>query len=234
MRPGWTMPHRLRSWRAWYAHITLSMLALGLAVVRHPRPGRKKGTSGSEPGMIDYTLPEIPPPADRPRLALPPHPGHACSAWSNWRRKRQYQARACPLPLLPRAAMPSPKAGEDLSARWWGLAARGGAGRGARAALGPRAVAPFGGAWRSRACDGPRSWSGVLHRGHPVVKDALASTSGAEPGARNRGKNRESSPASMATVRPSTCWRRSGRGSRRKAREGGAVAVVVRGNRTGR
>jgi hypothetical protein len=61
---------------------------------RHPGQDRKRGTSASSPGMIGYTLPEI----RRLLMALiqasTPDPGHVWS-WSIWRRRRQYQARAC-------------------------------------------------------------------------------------------------------------------------------------------
>ena len=82
---------QVRSRRAWYAHITLSMLALagGQRV-----PGQKRGVGTSDPGMIGYTLPEI-----RKLLigliqARSPNPDGVWS-WSRWRRRRQYQARLC-------------------------------------------------------------------------------------------------------------------------------------------
>jgi hypothetical protein len=59
---------------------------------RGPGTGRKRGTGRSSPGMIGFTLPEV-------RRLLTgliqrhlPDPEHVL-AWSDWRRKRQYQAR---------------------------------------------------------------------------------------------------------------------------------------------
>ena len=50
--------YQVRSWRAWYAHITLSMLALAWLAASRAQ-ARKKGAGTSDPGMIGYTLPEI-------------------------------------------------------------------------------------------------------------------------------------------------------------------------------
>jgi hypothetical protein len=44
--------------------------------------------------MIGYTLAEIRRLLAKITLQQPPDPGHTWS-WSRWRRKRQYQARAC-------------------------------------------------------------------------------------------------------------------------------------------
>ena len=41
---------------------------------RQPGPGRKKGTGTSDPGMIGYTLPGDPPPADQPGPGLRTRP----------------------------------------------------------------------------------------------------------------------------------------------------------------
>jgi hypothetical protein len=85
--------YQVRSWRAWHAHITFVHARPGLAV-RQQGPGHKRGTGTSGPGMIGYTLPEI------RRLLISliqhylPEPEHVW-AWSNWRRRRQYQARVC-------------------------------------------------------------------------------------------------------------------------------------------
>ena len=49
--------YQVRTWRAWYAHITLSMLAL--AWLAASRLSGKWGTGTIDPGMIGYTLPEI-------------------------------------------------------------------------------------------------------------------------------------------------------------------------------
>jgi hypothetical protein len=47
--------YQVRTWRAWYAYITLSMLALAwLAASR--ATAVKKGAGTSDPGMIGYTL----------------------------------------------------------------------------------------------------------------------------------------------------------------------------------
>jgi len=85
--------YQVRSWRAWYAHITLSMLALAWLAASRAQ-ARKKGAGTSDPGMIGYTLPEI----RRLLISLiqrnAPDPEHVWS-WSRWRRRRQYQARLC-------------------------------------------------------------------------------------------------------------------------------------------
>jgi SRSO17 transposase len=83
--------YQVRSWRAWYAHITLSMLALAWLAASRAQ-AQKLGTGTSDPGMIGYTLPEI------RRLLISliqqyvPDPEDVWS-WSRWRRRRQYQAR---------------------------------------------------------------------------------------------------------------------------------------------
>ena len=78
--------YQVRSWRAWYAHITLSMLAL--AWLAASRAQAKKGIGTSDPGMIGYTVPEI----RRLMISLiqarAPDPEHVWS-WSRWRRRRQ-------------------------------------------------------------------------------------------------------------------------------------------------
>jgi SRSO17 transposase len=85
--------YQVRSWRAWYAHITLSMLALAWLAASRAQ-ARKKGAGTSDPGMIGYTLPEI----RRLLISLiqryAPDPEDVWS-WSRWRRRRQYQARLC-------------------------------------------------------------------------------------------------------------------------------------------
>ena len=85
--------YQVRSWRAWYAHITLSMLALvwlaaskAQAVKGEPAP--------ATPGMIGYTLPEIRRLLINLIQARAPDPEHVWS-WSRWRRRRQHQARLC-------------------------------------------------------------------------------------------------------------------------------------------
>ena len=57
-------------------------------------PGRKKGISASDPGMIGYTLPEIRRLLISLVQACAPDPGSVWR-WSRWRRRRQYQARLC-------------------------------------------------------------------------------------------------------------------------------------------
>jgi len=57
-----------------------------------PRP--KRGTGTSDPGMIGYTLAEIRRLLTRTSQQQPPNSEHTWS-WSRWRRRRQYQARAC-------------------------------------------------------------------------------------------------------------------------------------------
>ena len=84
--------YQVRSWRAWYAHITLSMLAL--AWLAASKAQAEKGIGATDPGLISYTLPEI----RRLLISLiqryAPDPGRVW-AWSYWRRRRQYQARLC-------------------------------------------------------------------------------------------------------------------------------------------
>ncbi len=85
--------YQVRSWRAWYAHITLSMLALAWLSASRAQ-AQKLGAGTSDPGMIGYTLPEI-----RRLLIIliqrhAPDPEDVWS-WSRWRRRRQYQARLC-------------------------------------------------------------------------------------------------------------------------------------------
>jgi hypothetical protein len=83
--------HQVRTWRAWYTDVTLSMLALAwLAAAR--AQAAKRGAGTSDPGMIRYTLAEIRRLLATITLQQPPDPGNAWS-WSRWRRKRQYQAR---------------------------------------------------------------------------------------------------------------------------------------------
>ena len=48
---------QVRTWRAWYAHITLSTLAL--AWLAASKAQAEKGIGTGEPGLISYTLPEI-------------------------------------------------------------------------------------------------------------------------------------------------------------------------------
>jgi SRSO17 transposase len=50
--------YQVRSWRAWYAHITLSMLALAWLAASRAQ-AQKLGAGTSDPGMTGYTLPEI-------------------------------------------------------------------------------------------------------------------------------------------------------------------------------
>jgi hypothetical protein len=61
---------------------------------RRPRPGGKRGTAASDPGVIGYTLAAIRRLLAKITLQQPADPGHAWS-WSRWRRKRQHQARIC-------------------------------------------------------------------------------------------------------------------------------------------
>ena len=68
---------------------------LALAWLAASRAQAVKGEPAPrDPGMIGYTLPEI------RRLLISliqchlPDPDHVW-AWSNWRRRRQYQARVC-------------------------------------------------------------------------------------------------------------------------------------------
>lgn len=47
--------YQARTWRAWYAHITLSMLALAWLAASRAQ-AVKKGSGTSDPGMTGYTL----------------------------------------------------------------------------------------------------------------------------------------------------------------------------------
>ncbi|GAB2964745.1 hypothetical protein GCM10027184_10860 [Saccharothrix stipae] len=77
-----------RSWRAWYAHITLSMLAHAwLAVTRSLVA--KGGTSAGRTNMIGFTLPGI----RRLLIGLVLRPATSAEhvwSWSCWRRRRQH------------------------------------------------------------------------------------------------------------------------------------------------
>jgi hypothetical protein len=81
---------QVRRWTSWYRWVTLAMLALALLTVAaaagHAQP--------PPPGMIPVTRNEI----ARLIAVLLPQPergyGH-WTAWSDWRRRRQYTARAC-------------------------------------------------------------------------------------------------------------------------------------------
>ncbi|GGN29983.1 hypothetical protein GCM10011609_87450 [Lentzea pudingi] len=83
--------YQMRSWRAWYAHITLSMLAHGLARGRQIRC-RKGGIGVSEQDMIDLTLPEIRRLLIKLFLRITGTAEHVWS-WSCWCRRHQHQAR---------------------------------------------------------------------------------------------------------------------------------------------
>ena len=84
--------YQVRQYTGWYPHITLSMLAL--AWLAATRAQAAKGETGpSSPGMIGYTLPEIRRLLTGLAWRYLPDPEQVL-AWSNWRRKRQYPARA--------------------------------------------------------------------------------------------------------------------------------------------
>ncbi|GIF13979.1 hypothetical protein FHX34_105476 [Actinoplanes teichomyceticus] len=78
--------YQVRDWRAWHAHITLSMAALAwLVVAKTTTP--KSGTHGSDGMMIGYTVPEI-----RRLIAallVRRHQAKHVWWWSRWRRRRQ-------------------------------------------------------------------------------------------------------------------------------------------------
>jgi SRSO17 transposase len=50
--------YQVRTWRAWHAHITLSMLALAWLAASNAQ-AEKRGPAPATPCMIGYTLPEI-------------------------------------------------------------------------------------------------------------------------------------------------------------------------------
>ena len=93
----------MRDYRAWYAHITLAMLAAAyLAATRaadrryeRSTRRRKRGSAAtSRDGLIPLTSNEI-----RRLLAALILTPVACLTsaitWSNWRRRRQHQPRTC-------------------------------------------------------------------------------------------------------------------------------------------
>ena len=88
--------YQVRSWRPWYAHITLSMLALAWLAASRAQ-ARKKGAGTSDPGMIGYTLPEIRRLLNSLIQRYAPDPGRVWS-WSRWRRRRQDPGPPLPLP----------------------------------------------------------------------------------------------------------------------------------------
>jgi hypothetical protein len=61
---------------------------------RQPRPGGKRGTGTSDPGMIGNTLAEIRRLLTGLAQSRAPDPDTIWS-WSRWRRRRQHQARQC-------------------------------------------------------------------------------------------------------------------------------------------
>jgi hypothetical protein len=85
--------YQVRTWRAWYAHITLSMLALAGLAASRVQAG-KGGLGAGDPGMIGYTLAELRSLLNGLVTARSPDPDGVWS-WSSWRRRRQYQARLC-------------------------------------------------------------------------------------------------------------------------------------------
>ena len=99
--------YQVRTFRAWYAHITLALLAAGyLAVTRaaehHGRPGRKGDPGSAVTATHDGDGDElIPLTANEIRRLLahlvlaPIHGLDQRLSWSRWRRRRQYQARRC-------------------------------------------------------------------------------------------------------------------------------------------
>ena len=105
--------YQVRTWRAWYAHITLAMLAAGwLAVTRAHEHHRDRTEKGDPPRSRDGDHHSddsdhsdgdelIPLTANEIRrllahLALAPiHGLDRRLSWSRWRRRRQYQARRC-------------------------------------------------------------------------------------------------------------------------------------------
>jgi hypothetical protein len=56
--------YQVRTWRAWYAHITLSMLALAWLAASKPRP--KKGARYQRPRHDRLYVTGTPPPAEQP------------------------------------------------------------------------------------------------------------------------------------------------------------------------
>jgi hypothetical protein len=85
--------YQVRTWRAWYAHITLSMLALAWLAASRAK-AQKKGAGTSDPGMIGYTLAELRRLLNSLAYTRAPDP-YGIWSWSRWRRRRQYQARQC-------------------------------------------------------------------------------------------------------------------------------------------
>ncbi|ABH00095.1 conserved hypothetical protein (plasmid) [Rhodococcus jostii RHA1] len=89
---GRTGPVSVRTYRAWYAHAALSMLAL--AWLAGTKPKRQRGIGINDQGIITYTVPEF------RRLLVHLILRHFrldehVWSWSRWRRRRQQQARSC-------------------------------------------------------------------------------------------------------------------------------------------
>jgi SRSO17 transposase len=84
--------YQVRDYRAWYAHITLPMLAAAyLAATRARTDPDEKGTSSRRNRPDPAVGQRDPPPARRPRI----HPNtyvETVIRWSTWRRRRQHQA----------------------------------------------------------------------------------------------------------------------------------------------
>ena len=101
--------YQVRTWRAWYAHITLAMLAAGwLAVTRaheHQTDQAEKGdprsavtSDHSDDSDSDELIPLTANEIRRLLAHLVLAPIHGLDrrlSWSRWRRRRQYQARRC-------------------------------------------------------------------------------------------------------------------------------------------
>lgn len=84
--------YQVRTYRAWHAHATLSMLAL--AWLAGTKTEAIKGESGTTISMIGYKAPKIR--RLLVHLILPTRaPRRARWSWSHWRRRRQHHSRAC-------------------------------------------------------------------------------------------------------------------------------------------
>jgi hypothetical protein len=82
--------HQVRSWRAWYAHITPVDAGPRLAR-RVPIRALQRGIGAGEPGMIGFTLPESRRLITKLVLRVTDAAEHVW-AWSSCRRRR-HQAR---------------------------------------------------------------------------------------------------------------------------------------------
>ncbi len=84
--------HQVRGYRAWYAHVTLAMLAAAYLAATCAQEAKKGGPAAGHDGLIPLSSNEI----RRLLTTLVLAPITCVTStinWSNWRRHRQHQAR---------------------------------------------------------------------------------------------------------------------------------------------